>query len=680
MQKTRSINIFITFIFIAFLGIHLGCSPPTDIAEGTAFFVPQEPPSARYAFETQIETEERSVRLDGTGSIVFRNTGKKTISVIAIEWRSGSEDSLHVSLNGQELPRTTSTPIDQRTHSFQLPRTYRPNEEIELDVRFNLETNTLRNGDISLQRWYPKLWWDNIPTRDSFAVKLDIPDGYEAATSGNLDTTTGLYENPGVTTNFGLWLSQNVQVEERDAEGVRVRALFTEEGKECAILCLETAVDVIRFYKEVHGVFPFDSLTIIPGGSRPMGGYPFASALVVIHGQQAFEQRPELHWKWITAHEIGHQYWGEYIMSEEERSNYTESWLMIGMGIFTDRMYVEARKLGDDKHQSFFNRFLGGLKEHFDVTSDAPESLKTSQKYDRNNILIHGKGYSIVSALRSVLGDEVFKTVYLRCIEEYGGKRMSYGDLRKMAEEETGENLKWFFDQWVRSPKYLCYQITSTDSHPEGEGFHTTVTVESLGDSIIMPVEVKAVFKDGSAQTARTELFSKRTTIVFHSDTELEEAKLDPDQRLAMLDKPLPILPKDLPDKLRALPYTGSWDEGLELYKIAIEADIQNYQTWFKLGMVIFQGGYFEESFKCFEKLQSVTAPEDYHFMALTWMGNIRDAQGKRAEAIALYRKALPLAPEGEGWRHDQFGIKSSKDWIDARLKAPFNWKAIIKK
>ena len=679
MQTTRFINIFITSILIVFLGIHLGCSPPANISESTAFFIPQEPPSARYSYETQIRTEERSVQLDGTGSIAFRNAGKKTISIIAIEWRSGSKDSLRVTSNGQELLMTTPTPIDQRIHYFQLPRTYQPNEEIKLDVRFNLSTNTLRNGDISLLRWYPKLWWDDIPTRDSFAVKLDIPDGYVAATSGNLDTASGLYKNPGVTTNFGLWLSPNVQVEEQDADGVKVRSLFTEEGKECALLCLETAVDVIRFYKDVHGVFPFDSLTIIPGGSRPMGGYPFASALVVIHGQQAFEKRPELHWKWITAHEIGHQYWGEYIMSEEERSDYTESWLMIGMGIFADRMYVEARKLGDDKHQSFFGRFLGGLKEHFDITADAPESLKARQKYDRNNVLIHGKGYSIISALRSVLGDDIFKIVYLRCIEEYGGKRMSYGDLRDVAEEETGENLKWFFDQWVRSPKYLCYQITSTESHPEGEGFLTTITVESQGESIIMPVEVKAVFKDGSTQTACTELFSKKTTIVFRGDAEFEEAKLDPDQRLAMLEKPLPILPKELPDKLRSLPYTGAWDEGLELYQIALKADVQNYQTWFKLGMVIFEGGYFEESFKCFEKLLSVEAPKDYHFMAVTWMGNIRDAQGKREEAVNLYKKALPLAPEGDGWRHDQFGIKSSRDWLEARIVAPYDWKAIIK-
>ena len=147
-----------------------------------------------------------------------------------------------------------------------------------------------------------------------------------------------------------------------------------------------------------------------------------------------------------------------------------------------------------------------------------------------------------------------------------------------------------------------------------------------------------------------------------------------------MLDKPLPILPAELPDRMRNLPYNRAWDKGLELYKIALEADVQGYQTWLKLGMVIFEGGYFDESYTCFEKLLALEAPKDYHFMARTWLANIRDAQGRREEAVELYKKALPLAPEGDGWRHDQFKIQSSKAWIEARIAAPYDWKTIVKK
>ena len=676
MFQYKSIILFL-IISIALVS---GCDTASQTSEIPSYFVPQNPPSAEYTLEAECTVDEKTTSVNGSGTIQFIHSSPRPLTAVALEWRGKTTESLTVYVEGKKLKRMYLDSLNPLVHFFAFPQAFNLNEKVTLDIRYSNGYQVRDNGDISLQVWYPKLWWDSLPTRDSFRVKFDEPDGYVTASSGRQNKKTGIYESPGVTTRFAFWLSKNVQVEERESAGVLIRVLFTEEGKECALLCLETAVDVIEFYKEFFGVFPSDSMTIIPGASRPMGGYPYASALVVIHGQEAFADRPELHWKWITAHEIGHQYWGEYIMSDDNPEDYTESWLMIGMGILADRLWVEARDLGEEKHQGLFDGFIGGLKRYYDTTADAPESLKAQQEYDRNNVLIHGKGYSIISALRSVLGDTVFQTTYLRCIDEFAGKRMGYKDLWTLAEEESGESLDWFFEQWARSPKYLCYQITSMDSRPEESGFVTEITVEPMGETIFMPLDLKATFKDGSYKIARIDRYSSQSKIVFRSKFELEEARLDPLHRLAMLEKPLPILPKELPVKMRNLPYNGKWEEGVELYKLAIDSDVQDYHIWFKLGMVIFEGGYLDEAFTCFERIMNLTAPSDYIFMAKTWFGNIRDAQGKREEAISFYKIALEAAPNDSGWRHDQFGIQSSREWIENRLKSPFDWKTIIKK
>jgi len=662
------------------IGLFLaGCGSSGDIVEDSSYFTPQNPPPAAYKLKARCRVEEKAVHLDGEGEILFTNSGKRPISTVALEWPFKTAD-LEVSIGMRHVPQRQSKPVHAGVSFFSLPRAFRPNENVKLAIRFTQKTTVSDIDDIAFQRWYPKLWWDGLPTRDAFSVEFEAPDGYVTASSGRLDPKTGTYENAGVTTGFGLRIFKDIQIEERETGGVRIRSFYTEEGRECALLCLETAVDAVGFYKDLHGFFPFESLTIVPGASRPMGGYPFASALVVIHGQQAFKQRPELFWKWITAHEIGHQYWGEYIMSRDEPGDYTESWMMIGMGIFADRMYTESRGLGDERHESFFKRFLEGLENYYDTTADAPESLKALQRFDRNNVLIHGKGYSIVSALRSALGDDVFKRVYLRCVDEYGGKRLSYRDFQKIAEEESGESLYWFFHQWVRSPGYLSYRISSTDCRPVNGGYRTEISVKAQGETMAMPVDVEAVFKDGSSQTARVERWARDNKLVFQSQAEFDRAVLDPLGRLAMLDAPLPIRPKEIPDRVRRLAYLGSWDKGIALFEIAKESDCRDYRIWSKLGMVVFEGGYFEEAFTCFEKVLNGEAPESSRFMAATWLGNVRDAQGRRKEAVDLYRKALSMAPEGDGWRHDQFGITSSQEWIIRRLEAPYDWSGIIKR
>jgi tetratricopeptide (TPR) repeat protein len=654
----------------------LGCSRPQGASGEPSFFVPVDPPEARYVIEAACRLEEEKVVVEGKEGITFQNPSGNPLSVVAFEWADSPEFSLEVRAGDAEA--LTLQESEDSVYYFHLPEPLAGKASMTLNVRYTMAINAREDGRISLQFWHPRLWWGGLPTKSSFRVKMDIPDGYKMASSGRLNPETGYLENDCVTSRFGFWLAKDVSVEEREADGILIRALSTEEGRECALLCLETAVDVIRFYKQILGVYPHKSLTIIPGGSGPWGGYPFASALVVIHGQEVFEKAPGLHWKWITAHEVGHQYWGEYVMSADERAHYTESWLMIGMGIFTDRMWVEARGLPDDKHLSFFNRFLSGLKEHYDITADAPQSLKAQQAYDRNNILIHGKGYSIVSALRSALGDEVFKSAFRRSIREYAGRRLGWRDFQRIAEEESGENLRWFFDQWVRSPRYLCYRITSSESRQQGGEYLTKIVVERLGESIAMPVEVLAAFEDGSEQTARTNRLLRINTLIFHSGAALKEAVLDPNRLLAMLAEPLPVLPAELPAKMRALGYSDDFVRGLELYKLALEADVKDRSIWFKLGMVIFEGGYLDESFTCFDKMLELEPEGRYAFFAKTWMGNIRDAQGRREEAVGFYNEALRLFA-GDSTSHDQFGIESSDTWIRARLKGPYDWSKVIK-
>ena len=698
MKKTLFI-ILVTFILLLFLLLACEKAPKVTERDGElSFFVPRDPPTAAYILKVNFDIKDQTVILEGIGQVDFRNSSGKKMTSVAFE---GGGSSFELFFDGRKLSSEEVDPIGEGVRFFSLPKEIKPHEKLSFDLKFSLHVNPQDNGDIFLRRWYPKLWWDGLPTRDSFKVKVEVPSGYKLASSGCLNPETGYYENPGVTTNFGLILFRDINVEERDADGVLIKSFYKDKGKKCALLCLETAVDVIKFYKELHGFFPFSSLNIVPGIASPVGGYPFASALVIIHGQQAFNSRPELHWKWITAHEIGHQYWGEYVMSDEEKS-YTESWLMIGMGIMADRFYVEKKKLPDDKHDEFFNRYLKGVEKGFDTTTDAPETLRRQQKYDRNNILIHGKGYAIVSALRNVIGDDVFKKVYLRSIEEFGGKRMNYRDLERMAEEESGENLDWFFDQWVRSSDYLCYRIVSADCRKEeekkeeeekqedkrsqageaGSSFITEIVVEKMGDSMGMPVEVMAVFKDGSSQIKRTSRFLWRNTLFFRSNSELKDVVLDPSHQLAILNKLPPINMEDLKEKVEDMPYTGARRRGLELYKSALELDCKDYKTWFKLGLVIFEGGYFDEAFTCFEKILELDAPENYHFIATTWQGNVRDAQGRRDEAIGFYKKALEMAEitKLQVMRHDQWGIKISREWVERRLVSPFDWKSVVKR
>jgi aminopeptidase N len=237
-----------------------------------------------------------------------------------------------------------------------------------------------------------------------------------------------------------------------------VRAVFTHQGRPCAELLLKTAVDAIGFYRERFGLYPHRSLSIVPGMDYPAGGYPPATALAVVHGQQRMAERPEDFWRWIIAHEIGHMYWGNYVMAEGADSL---SWLMIGMGLHADQDYRRAR--GIVGAGTLETNYANGVEEGRDTTIDVTAEQEYAIHWDFNNIVEHGKSIAMLNALESVIGHEDFNTLYRRCLREYAGKGLGWREFERIAELQSGQQLGWFFEAWVRSSGAVFYRVAAKD-------------------------------------------------------------------------------------------------------------------------------------------------------------------------------------------------------------------------
>lgn len=644
-----------------------GESIDSPLGLDSGFPVPADPPAARYVIDAAVDLQTGEVR--GHETIGFRNGSGRPIPTIAVEAAALSPGrSLRLSVGGRPLQTIGDQP--EQAVVYELPEPVKPGAELSIEAEFSLELGPGRDV-IQLLGWHPRLWWDGLPTRDSCKVKLEIPAGYAAAVSGRLNEGTGYYENDGVTTRFGVYLAKDMSTAQMESAGVLITALFTPEREQCARFCLGKAAEIIAFYTDWLGFYPAKSLCIIPGASRPMGGYPFASGIVVVHGQENFEAMPPLHWEWITAHEVGHQYWGEHVMSDDPPYVYVNSWLLIAMGIWTDRGYVLDKGLGYEKHQAFLNRYLAGVRQRLDTTADAPASLQKRQNFDRNNVIIHGKGFSILSALACTLGDETFERVFRRCLREFGGRRFGYRDLWRIGEEESGQSLDWFFDQWVRSPKYLCYQVTSRESVPEGGGYLSRIEIEAAPDSIRMPVPIEALFADGSRQFRATDRYSKVNRLEFKSSAELKEVVLDPEHRLAMIDSPLPVLPEELPETISRLPWEGAGKDALAVFVTARDARMDIPDLWFILGLKLIDGKFYDEAAQSFAKSLELR-PGDFN--VLVWLGHMKDLTGDRTGALAYYEQALKANPQGSGQRHDQWGIVLDRKWVEDRLSVPFEF------
>ena len=218
MITRPSLRLFAALFFVGILSeIPL---PGDDRAPSApAFWTPKDPPGAEYRLEARIAVEAGVVGVSGGGTVTLTNTASRPLAVLAFDWTVSHAQTLELTVDGRPLRRLNeglglppATPI-----FYELPAPLGPGKKARIDMVFSFKAAT-NDGQISLRTWHPRLWWEGMPVRDSFKVKLDIPAGYAMAVSGRLNPRTGYYENDCVTTSFGLFLSNALQAESREAD------------------------------------------------------------------------------------------------------------------------------------------------------------------------------------------------------------------------------------------------------------------------------------------------------------------------------------------------------------------------------------------------------------------------------------------------------------------------------
>jgi len=651
-------------VFLVFLLFPLNAT----LRSQTNFKVPVNLPKAFYTMNIKIDIVNDQIT--GSGEIRFTNSGKFNLEEIAFTWPQTSRYYLEVRQQKELLiclntRRTSTEPAVYRLAKFIA------NDQVAiLKIKFSINGFSGSDQDrIYLKNCFPKIWWDGLPSPDNYAVKINAPDNYLIAATGRLDKS-GRYIGENIR-NFAFYLGKNQKKYEQEVEGVLLSVIYPQSGERVGKTAFKMLQQAIPFYKKWFGFFPFSYLNVIPGSKRgPWGGYNFATGMAVIHGMEHWEKKNPEFWKWITIHELCHHYWGECVYDGEN-----PPWLWIGLGIYSDQHYLRHIKMDYNIYTGFKeDYFYRGVKKHLDTTLDIPLEHYEKLDFDWNNIVKHGKGFTVISALESTLGTEKVLNVLNRCMAEYRWKTLDINGFKKVVVEVSGQNMSWFFDQWIKSNKYLNFTVQDSSCVPDKNGFLTTITL-AHGGSIRMDMPVKAYFTDGSSQTIFTSRLLRNPVVIFHSSAKLMKIELDPHHLLPPFQDIVQPTKDELLNLIDQLPWNDVGDEAIRPYELAKSMQIDTADPWFSLGLRLYESGDLTKSNDCFRQTAGYAEADNdtsLFMQSLNWQGMIADEQGQRSTAIEFYKRALALKYE-IGVSHSQFNLVITNEWIKERLKKPYN-------
>lgn len=183
----------------------------------------------------------------------------------------------------------------------------------------------------------------------------------------------------------------------------------------------------------------------------------------------------------LVAHELAHQWFGDKLTPK----TWSDIWLNEGFATMSEFLIYES----DPKYQGLLNLFSGLYYERAKLSSGPLVSSDTTEVADLFAFSrVYGKGYMVLRTIRSIVGDNVFKSVlqtYLADPEHAYGS-VSTDDFKQTLESVSGRNFDTFFDQWVYTDSGLPSYSVDLASTETSAGFVAEVTI--LQNDLDLPV------------------------------------------------------------------------------------------------------------------------------------------------------------------------------------------------
>ena len=236
--------------------------------------------------------------------------------------------------------------------------------------------------------------------------------------------------------------------------------------------------DMFAYYSDtaMFGPYPFEKYGQVPGYYSFPWGAMENQTLTMIHTQ------------WLRsgddpgmAHEISHMWYGDMVTCVDFRN----IWLNEGFATYFECLYV-----GRANGRSYFNNYIYN-KGRAAISQDRSRRFPLfnppeSEIYNYGTI--YCKGGWVEHTLRWVLGDTAWMQpgVFFRALRAYGDS-FRYGtastdDYCRINEQVSGQELSWFFDEWVYQAGYPKYHLDWSEE-PVGDSFRIVTNLSQTNGS-----------------------------------------------------------------------------------------------------------------------------------------------------------------------------------------------------
>jgi hypothetical protein len=449
----------------------------------------------------------------------------------------------------------------------------------------------------------------------STSEKLAVPSGDK--------TYTFTYDKPSFP---GTVLVGKYEATKNNEGGLNITVYTTAQHKAVAASYADTASKEFFFFTSEFGP-PWNStvnVVELPDDTVPSAWAPEIAAIA----GRAFT--PKVNYR-LLANTIAHQWWGTMVSPVSK----DDWWVSDGFARYSEALYVQhvAGQAGFEEVTKDMS--VGALAYVSVPLSQVGKMDPFSPEFQS---LTSDKGGMVLHMLHWVIGDQAFDKTMRDFIAKYQGQSVTVDQFRLVAEQDSGQQLTWFFTQWLDSTgapefknKYTIYRTS--------KGFRVVGEIQQDLDLFRMPVELR-IDTDGKSETKRIEVSGTNSAFAVETFGKPRKISVDPNNDVLKNSAELRVRTSIVRGQQDV--EQGDLTEALKEFQKALDTNKNSSLAHYRIAEVFFlQHNYQSAANSYREALNGDGDPRWTEVWSHIQLGKIFDITGQRERASNEYRQAL---------------------------------------
>ena len=486
-------------------------------------------------------------------------------------------------------------------------------------------------------RWFPVSGY----TTDRFAsdIRVTVPTGYAVLGSGidskqpaaDKNTYEFRFERPSFPGSIAVVKGDPVKVQ---SEGVSTALYFRGPEAEFAQQYGQETGKIMSYFTGIFGLPPYANLTVIETEAGAPNGYA-APGLVFLAPRGIARQVSSK----LLANEVSRQWW-EDLVSPTTRNHL---WLENGLASYCELLWTEHTAGPGALETAARDVMVESL------TVDNLPILQSGRLEDYSPeywALTGSKGAAVMNMLRYVVGDQKFFQILKDFAQKDAWKSVNTDDFKNVAQEVSGQDLGYFFIQWIESSGAPEFKLEYTVFRTQ-KGFRVMGKISQDLDTFRMPVDLK-IETEGNPEEKRVEVVG--TSSEFSVDTfgKPKNVIIDPNNRVLRYSPQVRVAVAIR--KGEQFAELSEFADALKEYQKALETQRNSSLANYRIAEVYFLQQNWQLAANQFrEALNGDLEPKWTEVWSHINLGKIFDVTGSRDRAVNEYNLALRTKDDTQG-------------------------------